>query len=75
MTWAGCTLTLSARKKVIGYHFFRPSRLIRCTTMRAKASSTKLTKIEAYVHFANWKGAARQKALEVQNLITKSKIT
>ena len=40
-----------------------------------KLALTKPTKIEAYIQFTNQKSAARQKAFEVQNLITKSKIT
>ena len=42
---------------------------------KPKLALTILTKIEAYIQFANQKGAARQKTLEVQNLITKSKMT
>ena len=34
---------------------------------------TKLTKIEACIQLADQKGAARQKALEVQNLIANSR--
>ena len=37
-----------------------------------KVAPTKLTKLEAYVQLADQKGAARQKALEVQNLIANS---
>ena len=40
-----------------------------------KLALTKLTKIETYIQLADQKGAARQKALEVQNLIANSKIS
>ena len=40
-----------------------------------KLALTKLTTIEAYIQLAVQKGAARQKSLEVQNLIANSKIS
>ena len=40
-----------------------------------KLALTKLTKNEAYMQLADQKGAARQKALEVQNLIANSKVS
>ena len=39
-----------------------------------KLALNELTKIEAYIQLADQKGAARQKTLEVQNLIANSKI-
>ena len=40
-----------------------------------KLAVIKRTKIEAYTQFADQKGAAREKALEVHNSVAKIKIT
>ena len=68
---------LSARKRVTGYHFFVFPDSSGAQLREPKLALTKPTKIEAYIvqQLANQKGAARQKALEVQNSITKFKMS